>query len=153
MIVTQDVVDMYLNGWRTTETIHELFPGNIITFLYPHPIHRGNNYAGVKNLENFNFTRSSFLKFLSLLKTEEPSVFESFLHSTRNSAVFKYTMMYEKMRGGTVDQIPRLSDGKEIMNSFCNHSVLYQCYSDSEKCMLCDLEGIYLWFCYQDFTI
>ena len=38
MIVTQDVVDMYLNGWRTTDTINELFPGNMITFLYPHPM-------------------------------------------------------------------------------------------------------------------
>jgi hypothetical protein len=144
MIVTQDVVDMYLNGWRTTDTVNELFPGNMITFLYPHPIHRGNNYAGIKNLERFNFSRNSFLKFLSLLKIEEPKVFESFLYSTRNSAVFKYTMMYEKMSSGSIDQYPRLSDGKEIINKNCNHSVLYKCYSDTEKCMLCDLEGIYL---------
>lgn len=144
MIVTQDVVDMYLNGWRTTDTVNELFPGNMITFLYPHPIHRGNNYAGEKNLERFNFTRKSFLKFLSLLRTEEPKVFEGFLHSTRNSAVFKYTMMHEKMDAGTVDQNPRLSDGKEIINEECNHSVLYQCYADTMKCMLCDLEGMYL---------
>lgn len=144
MIVTQDVVDMYIKGWRTTDTVNDLFPGNMITFLYPHPIHRGNNYAGVKNLDRFNFTRSSFLKFLSLLKKEEPKVFESFLHSTRNSAIFKYTMMHEKMDSGTIDQNPRLSDGKEIINDLCNHSVLYQCYSDCDKCMLCDLEGLYL---------
>ena len=144
MIITQDVVDMYLNGWRTTDLIDSTFPGNMLTFLYPHPIHRGNNYAGVKNLERFNFTRESFLKFLNLLQVEEPRVFESFLHSTRNSAVFKYTMMHEKLDAGTIDQNPRLSDGKEIINPVCNHSILYQCYSDTDQCMLCDLENIYL---------
>ena len=144
MIVTQDVVDMYLNGWRTTDTINELFPNNFITFLYPHPIHRGNEYTGTKNLERFNFTRSSFLKFLQLLKKNEPSVFESFLYSTRNSAVFKYTMLHDKMEAGDFKQLPKLSDGKEIINKLCNHSVLYQCYVDTDKCMLCDLEGIYL---------
>ena len=144
MIVTQDVVNMYLNGWRTHHTVDELFPDNMITFLYPHPIHRGNNYAGVKNLENFNFTRESFLNFLSLLKEEEPKVFEGFLHSTRNSAIFKYTMMFDKFEKGDGKQLPRLSDGKEIINSRCNHSVLYQCYSDNDKCMLCDLEGFNL---------
>ena len=144
MIITQDVVDMYLNGWRTTDLIDSTFPGNMLTFLYPHPIHRGNNYAGTKNLERFNFTRESFLKFLTLLQQEEPRVFESFLHSTRNSAVFKYTMMHEKLAAGTIDQNPRLSDGKEIINPVCNHSVLYQCYSDTDQCMLCDLENMYL---------
>lgn len=142
MIITQDVVDMYIKGWRTFDLINKLFPGNMITFLYPHPIHRGNNYAGEKNLENFNFTRSSFLKFLTILKEAEPRVFESFLHSTRNSAIFKYTMLYEKLKKGTSAQTPRLSDGKEVINKICNHSVLYQCYSDTEQCMLCDLEEI-----------
>lgn len=144
MIVTQDVVDMYIDGWRTYHTVHELFPGNMITFLYPHPIHRGNNYAGTKNLDRFNFTRTSFLKFLTLLKIHEPKVFESFLYSTRNSAIFKYTMMHEKLEKGTIDQNPRLSDGKEIINYSCGHSELYQCYSDTDACMLCDLESFYL---------
>ena len=144
MIVTQQVVDMYLNGWRTTDLINEKFPGNMITFLYPHPINRGNNYAGAKNLPDFNFTRDSFLKFLALLQEEEPAVFQSFLYSTRNSAIFKYTMMYNKMDNGTIQQDPLLSDGKEIINPLCNHSVLYQCYADTDKCMLCDLESMYL---------
>ena len=144
MIITQDVVDRYLNGWRTTDLINEAFPGNMISFLYPHPIHRGNHYAGEKNLEGFNFTRKSFLKFLTVLEKEEPRAFESFLYSTRNSAIFKYTMMHEKLSAGTIDQNPRLSDGKEIINKKCNHSVLYQCYSDTDKCMLCDLESLYL---------
>lgn len=144
MIVTQYVIDMYLKGWRTTDLVNEKFPGNMITFLYPHPINRGNNYSGAKNLPDFNFTRKSFLEFLKLLEKEEPRVFQSFLYSTRNSAVFKYTMMYNKMDSGTIEQDPLLSDGKEIINPNCNHSVLYQCYSDTDQCMLCDLENMYL---------
>ena len=144
MIVTQDVVNKYLNGWRTTDLINTLFPGNTVTFLYPHPIHRGNNNSGAKNLKDFNFTRSSFFSFLNLLEKEEPKIFQSFLWSTRNSAVFKYTMMYDKMDAGNGNQDPRLSDGKEIINKKCNHSILYQCYVDSDRCMLCDLENFYL---------
>ncbi len=142
MILTQDVINKYFDGWRTYHTVKELFPDNMITFLYPHPVNRGKDFSGMVTLENFNFTRSSFLKFLALLRKEEPRVFESFLHSTRNSSVFKYTMLYEKLEAGDEKQEPRLSDGKEIINPACGHSVLYQCYSDTDKCMLCDLEGI-----------
>ena len=38
-----------------------------------------------------------------------------------------------------LDQQPTLSDGKEELSE-CGHSVLYKCYSDSDECMLCDLE-------------
>lgn len=48
MIITQDVVDMYLNGWRTTDLIDSRLPGNTLSFLYPHPINRGNNKTGAK---------------------------------------------------------------------------------------------------------
>lgn len=142
MILTQDVIDKYLNGWRTYHFIDKVLPGNVLVFLYPHPIHRGNNYSGEKNLPGFNFTRESFIKFIILLKQEEYRVFESFLHSTRNSAVFKYTMLFDKLQKGNPNQTPVLSDGKEIINTRCNHSILYQCYSNSTECMLCDLEEI-----------
>lgn len=143
MILTQDVINMYLKGWRTTDFINSTLPGNMISFLYPHPIHRGNNESGAKNLPNFNFSRSSFLKFLRLVKEEEPRVFESFYYSTNNSAIFKYTMLHNKMDKGTSTQDPILSDGKEIVNISCpnNHSILYKCYADSDKCLLCDLNA------------
>ena len=34
---------------------------------------------------------------------------------------------------------PHLTNGKEILNKVCGHSILYQCYADSNKCMFCDL--------------
>ena len=36
---------------------------------------------------------------------------------------------------------PVLTDGKQILAE-CGHSVLYRCYSDSDKCLLCDLEAL-----------
>lgn len=139
MILTQNVIDMYLKGWRTYKLIEEKFPGNMISFLYPHPINRGKDYAGEQELEGFCFTRESFFKFINILRKEEPRVFQSFLYSTRNSGVFKYTMLYEKIKVDTT-QMPLLSDGKELLSDDCHHSILYKCYSNSDKCMLCDLE-------------
>ena len=143
MILTQDVINKYLyEGWRPRKWIEENLPGNQLAFLYPHPIHRGNDYSGAKNLEGFNFTRESLFKFLRVLKVEDPVIYEAFVSSCRNSAVFKYTMLYDKGDSGTAQQDPRLSDGKEIINSKCGHSTLYQCYSDTDKCMMCDLEAL-----------
>lgn len=143
MILTQHVINKILyEGWTPTKFIAEKMPGNQLAFLYPHPIHRGNNYSGAQNLPDFNFTRSSFIKAMQILRTECPLEYEAFYRSTHNSAVFKYTMLYDKKDEGSATQLPRLCDGKEIANRKCGHSILYQCYSDSRRCMLCDLEGV-----------
>lgn len=143
MILTQDVINKILNeGWRPQKFIDENMPGNQLCFLYPHPIQRGNGYTGAMNLEDFNFKRSDFLKAMQLLKKEDPKMFEQFYRATHNSAVYKYTMLYEKKDEGTAEQIPKLCDGKEIFNRKCGHSILYQCYADSKRCMVCDLEAI-----------
>ena len=143
MILTQHVIDLMLNeGWRPSKFIEENMPGNQLCLLYPHPIKRGNDFMGAQNLEKFNFDRSSFIKAMQILRTEDPKTYESFYRSTHNSAVYKYTMLYEKKDEGDPYQTPRLCDGKEIANRKCGHSILYQCYSDSRRCMLCDLEGV-----------
>ena len=51
--------------------------------------------------------------------------------------LYKYTGYRDKK--GPVDQQPILSDGKEEISE-CGHSILYRCYSDSDECMLCDLQ-------------
>lgn len=143
MILTQDLIDKIIyEGWRPKKFIEENMPGNQLCLLYPHPIHRGNGFSGAQNLDGFNFTRSSFIKAMGILRTEDPKTYESFYRSTHNSAVFKYTMLYEKKESGDSAQAPRLCDGKEIANRRCGHSILYQCYSDTRRCMLCDLEGV-----------
>lgn len=143
MILTQNVINKMVNeGWTPTKFIQEKFPKCRLAFLYPHPIYRGNNYTGAQNLPLFNFDRKSFFKAMSILKEKEPFVYEAFKASTKNSATFKYTMLYVKKEAGTTDQKPILSDGKEVINPKCGHSVLYQCYSDCDRCMLCDIEGL-----------
>ena len=143
MILTQDVINRILyDGWRPSTYAEKVFPGNRITFLYPHPIERGNGYKGAKELDGFNFTRKSFFECLAVLKEEEPVIYQSFVESTRNSAVFKYSMLFDKREKGTPDQLPRLTDGKEVLMDDCGHSILYRCYSDSDRCMLCDINSM-----------
>ena len=142
MIMTQDVVNMINDGWLPQQFIDEKLPGNQLCFLYPHPICRGNGFTGAWNLPNFNFTRPSFLKAMTKLKKNSYKNYESFYRSVQNSSVFKYTMLYEKKKSADYDQQPVLCGGKEVFNDDCGHSVLYQCYSDCDKCILCDLEAI-----------
>lgn len=145
MILTQSVINRILNeGWRPSKFMEETLPHAQLAFLYPHGVHRGNDFSGTRNLDGFFFTRESFIKAMRVLKNEEPRLFESFVKSTRNSAVFKPTGLYFKGETGWVEQNPVLTGGKEFHNKDCplNHSTLYQCYIDCDKCMLCDLEAI-----------
>lgn len=133
MILTQYVINLWKEGkFEVNKFIEEKIPGNQLCFLYPHPIH-----TGIK-LDDFNFNRSDFLKFISYLKDTNYSVYLSFLHSTKNSCSFKYTGLKNR-REGDYKEEPKLTDGKEISNPDCGHSVLYKCYTDCDECMLCDL--------------
>lgn len=136
MILTQYLIDMInrrefsIDKWQ-----NEIAPGSILEFLYPHKIHTG------IVLDDFNFKRADFIKFMRKLYHENEENFFNFVSSVRHSSIFKYTGLYIDDEGNTHSE-PVLSDGKEIINSVCNHSTLYQCYADSDKCMLCDLNNI-----------
>ena len=143
MILTQYVIDMWKAGeFDVLKWEQEHIPGNILTFLYPHPIHLG------VEPPDFRFKRVDFLQFMQYLRTAAYDHFVNFVHSTINSERFKYTGLEEKLHQKEnnqerfVRQIPILSDGKEI-KSPCGHSVLYRCYKDSDRCMLCDLLAIH----------
>lgn len=135
MIITQYLINLWKDGKFDVNTfVEENIPGNILTFLYPHPIK-----TGIK-LDDFNFNRGDFLKFMRYLKKESYQTYFNFLQSTKNSCTFKYTGLQDR-NNDKDDAQPRLSDGKEILNS-CGHSILYKCYTDSDKCMLCDLNNL-----------
>ena len=143
MILTQYLIEMWKNKlFDVNSFVKEYIPGNMICFLYPHPIRTG------KTLPDFFFKRNNFLEFILDLKTTSPKTYYSFLQSTKNSAIFKYTGLIHKNTLHDYKEMPILSDGKEILNEKCKHSILYKCYADSDKCMLCDLlhldEGEYL---------
>lgn len=134
MILTQNVIDMWKNGWDVNKWINSTIPGCNLAFLYPHRVRTG------KILPDFRFNRKDLLDFVIYLKHESPSVYLSFIHSTRNSERFKYTGLVNR---GHINarEIPILTDGKEIKTE-CGHSELYRCYADSDACVLCDLMNI-----------
>ena len=137
MILTQYVIDMWKQGkFDVNQFIEDNFPQCSLCFLYPHPIH-----TGIK-LDDFNFKRRDFLKFMTYLKQANNDIYYSFINSVKNSGIFKYTGMRDKGAAFDNDQQPILSDGKEVINPTCGHSMLYKCYSDCDKCILCDLEMI-----------
>lgn len=134
MIMTQYVINEWKAGrFDVNKFMEEEIPGNYLTFLYPHPIRTG------KKLDDFNFNRTDFLDFIQYLKDECYNVYLSFLHSTKNSGTFKYTGLQNRVHP-SVDAQPVLSDGKEIINENCGHSIIYKCYSDCDVCVLCDLK-------------
>jgi len=136
MILTQYVIDMWKQGeFEVNEFIDKYIPGNNLCFLYPHPIMTG------KELLDFNFRRKDLLQFLKYLKEANYAVYMSFMLSTKNSAIYKYTGLKNRTLFDYREQ-PKYTDGKEVINEQCGHSVLYQCYTDSDKCMLCDLMAL-----------
>lgn len=133
MILTQYVINETKAGrFDVNQFIQQNINGNMLTFLYPHPIHTG------KKLPDFFFTRKDFLWFLQYLKSANNQIYLNTIYSTKNSGIFKYTGFKYKRNIDKYNQQPVLSDGKEIINT-CGHSILYKCYSDSDRCMLCDL--------------
>lgn len=136
MILTEYVIQsVFNNKWSIRDFIDKDIPGNQLVFLYPHPI-RSQNLP----LNDFFFRRSSFLKFLVYLEKNFPDIHYNTIMSTKNSGTFKYTGLYKPE--DTVFTQPILADGKEVLQD-CGHSVLYKCYSDSDNCMLCDIENMY----------
>ena len=92
-------------------------------------------------LNDFYFNRHDFLMFLRFLKNNYYNIYCSFILSTKNSSIFKYTGLKVRNKISNIDDTaqPVLSDGKEILNTKCKHSVLYKCYADTDQCMMCDI--------------
>lgn len=136
MILTQYLIDAVLNNtFNISNFMKNDIPGCNFAFLYPHKIHTG------YTLNDFNFSRKSFLTFLKKLRDENPIVYFNFTQSTKNSSTFKYSGLFHRSDPIIdVTQQPVLSDGKEIMTD-CGHSILYRCYSDSTACMFCDIQS------------
>lgn len=137
MILTQHVIDEWKAGrFEVNDFLQNTIPGCQLAFLYPHPIHTG------KKLDDFNFKRSDFLSFVRYLKQVNYDTYYLFVNSTKNSGTFKYTGLRDRVELD-IEKLKKqkavLSDGKEILAE-CGHSTLYRCYTDSDKCVLCDLQ-------------
>lgn len=134
MILTQYLIEDILSSkFDFRKFLEEDIKGCNFCFLYPHPIHSG------FTLDDFFFKRNDFIKFCLYLKQNFPIIWRNVYLSTNASGIYKYTGRRDKT--GNIKQQPVLSDGKEELLE-CGHSILYKCYSDSDKCMLCDLNII-----------
>lgn len=139
MILTQYVIDMWKEGkFDVNKFIEEKIPGNNLEFLYPHPINKS-----LPPLSDFNFSRNDFFKFIAYLREANYDVFKSFILSTMNSGTYKYNgySPFSIHFKHYTDQ-PKLTEERAELLP-CSHSVLYRCYTDSDKCMLCDLYSLY----------
>lgn len=133
MIVTQYLIDEYNNKKIEFNDFQEkTLNGNNLNFLYPHAVRTG------KVLSDFFFKRKDFIRFLCDLQINYPIMFDNFIFSIYNSSKFKYSGYYHRL-SDDVTQQPELEADKVNMSSNCGHSMLYQCYSDCDKCMLCDI--------------
>lgn len=137
MIITQYVIDAWKNNkFDINKFLESDIPNCNFSFLYPHKIHTG------KVLNDFFFKRSDLLSFIKYLRDANFEVYLNFINSVKNSAIFKYTGLYKHKRGtDQYNEKPVLSDDKDNITN-CGHSILYRCYSDSDKCLLCDLSNI-----------
>lgn len=132
MILTQHVINLWKHlNTDIVDLVDLIMPGNQLCLLYPHPVFTG------KKLDNFFFNRSDLLAFVKWLKREHPKEYQAFMLSTKNSATYKWTGLKDIPSDDITEQ-PQLTDGKEEITD-CGHSVLYRCYADSDRCMLCDL--------------
>jgi len=139
--LTQYLINEHLDdSFNIFDYKEQNFPNSILAFLYPHKINTG------KFVPDFFFTRSSLFKFIKWLKENDHNdILEHFIQSVINSSQFKYTgLLYrgDVLYGGIrveeeIHQAPTL-EKKQVLTE-CGHSDLYRCYSDSDKCMLCDL--------------
>ena len=135
--LTQYLIDAHLNNsFNIFEYQKEHFPNTELAFLYPHKINTG------KVLDDFFFSRISFFKFVTWLKNNGYNEsLRKFIQSVINSSQFKYSGIFIRNNNTIkVEQMPTL-ERKQILTD-CGHSQLYRCYSDSHKCMLCDIMNI-----------
>ena len=138
--LTQYLIDAHLNdGFSLLEYQKEHFPNTKLSLLYPHKINTG------KILDDFFFTRDSLFRFIKYLKAHNQNeLIQHLIQSVINSSQFKYTGLWIRddiYKGNKlkkeIEQAPTLENKQNLTE--CGHSDMYRCYTDSDKCLLCDL--------------
>jgi hypothetical protein len=138
--LTQYLIDAHLNNtFNLFDYQAKFFPHTRLALLYPHKINTG------KIITDFFFTRESLFKFIKYLKAmNKNELIQHLIQSVTNSSQFKYTglwkrdSLYSKKQDiEEIQQVPTLENKQVLLD--CGHSDMYRCYTDSDKCLLCDL--------------
>ena len=137
MITTQHLINEYNKNPNIFKDLEKKFGIKCLNLLFPHKHNTG------KVLEDFYLKRNSFLEFLYKLADTDIERVMRFVSSIRNVDTNAYVGLYRREQvekdNINVMQQPMKEDVKMQINPNCGHSVMYQCYEDSDKCLFCDI--------------
>ena len=153
IILTQDVINKYLNNKFTFNNFCNKYHTEIFlkhTDPYIVNWHTKDFFNSIKkemqvSMPNFQVKRSDFIKFLLKFKQQEP---EELYYKLFNIKYRSDNMV--QFRNGQHNQFSiekrykkELKEHDTRLLLSCGHPIDYQCYADSDKCMLCDKQLIF----------
>lgn len=138
MILTQNLINEYNKNKNILKDIENKLHIESLNLLFPHKHNTG------KELTDFYFNRRDFLHFLYDLNATDKQKVIQFVSSIVNVDTNAYIGLYRRQTAEdeeniNVEQQPLKEDVKLLLNPDCGHSIIYQCYADSDKCLYCDL--------------
>lgn len=129
-ILTEKMIQSFLNDDQ--ETLDILLKN--VDIIRPSD---SNGYDN-KKLDGFFPKRSSFIKFLHKLKLFNRRLYDNlFALNQRASTLYIIPLNMRKDR----DAESYLEDVDEVPQEKCGHSKIYNCFSDSNGCIICDMEA------------
>ena len=138
-IVTGDLIDRYLDGDFELKKISQ---ENGCSFFLKPACQVGNLTSRLKTndlIPNFFPTRQQILKFLAKYKTQENAYDYDKLFNIGYRADYMQTFGHryhftQRLKGDYAETF----DDATLQTMPCGHSYQYQCYLDSDKCLICD---------------
>lgn len=146
-IVSGDFIERYIS--KTLDLFEIAGRFNCSCFLKPTARIAGfidDKIALNQIIPDFFPSRAKMLKFLMQFKMNEPSFMydKLFNMSCRASYLELYGHRQKFAHRIKANYQEELDEGNDISNQMlpCGHSVQYQCYVDSDKCLICDKQTI-----------
>lgn len=100
------------------------------------------NMTKAEVIEKFDWffpKRKTYLEFLNKISKENPDIFRELLDITlRSDFMFNSLEFQDDEINPDIRNKETWEETGMIVNKKCGHSALYQCYSDSDACCLCD---------------
>ena len=151
MILTQDLMEKYIND----EMDFKLFKESFGTQLFLKPPDRGslkNKEEMMNKIPNFFPKRETTLEFLVKLMNEDFELTHGLMNVNLRADVtinnYNDGSRYDSQRNkNKINEYDNDSHEYELKEEFnltlesntCGHSTYYQCYEDSDDCILCDI--------------
>lgn len=138
-IMTESFLQAVLQGELDLNEFQEKYKNHFF-LKQANPFHSTTKEEILAKLPWFFPKRKTYLQFLDKLKRESPFLFKELLDIT-----LRADYMYNSLERSKQEEIDPQVRNKETWNEThneiiekCGHVKNYQCYSDSDACMLCD---------------